>query len=494
MTGKIARLKTIALIAFFSTMPIYSPNVVPLQQCLQRNEIMGGFVIPMMVSTAAMSAGLFVQATIPSSRFDRLLSACSSIAPFGYISCMAYFILASIGAAAACTASMTLCGVIVGICFPFVAIEWGKQLESFHLRQALLLVCVICASTATINWALSLLDSVPLAISSMILMTVGTLPLYVPSTVSLRIKKHSGKNPQQEGPSDQASRTTPETNSAGSGESQESSPLIPRFISVLVPGLIGLSVFAFHMGVSRELVLDSISTEILGNITASLILVPWCFIKSKQPTTVLLFSGIAPIAATMLLSFMAIANDFGAQNEFIATGIYTFFCLIAQISIALGIAGSHAREFSTSMIWSGFLSLFIAFSLLGLSLGSNLSGEQPLMPQAITAVYCAYLVTQAIRSLWKSGAIKHADERGANREKNVYACRCEELAASYSLSPREKEIASYLGRGHTCSYIAKTLVISESTVYTHSRNIYRKVGIQSKEELIQILATDSESS
>lgn len=42
MTGKIARLKTIALIAFFSTMPIYSPNVVPLQQCLQNNEIMGG--------------------------------------------------------------------------------------------------------------------------------------------------------------------------------------------------------------------------------------------------------------------------------------------------------------------------------------------------------------------------------------------------------------------------------------------------------------------
>ena len=44
MNRKLMPLEAFALIAFFATMPVYSPNVVPLQECLQDNEIMGHFV------------------------------------------------------------------------------------------------------------------------------------------------------------------------------------------------------------------------------------------------------------------------------------------------------------------------------------------------------------------------------------------------------------------------------------------------------------------
>lgn len=164
-------------------------------------------------------------------------------------------------------------------------------------------------------------------------------------------------------------------------------------MSVLVPALIGLSVFAFHMGVSRESVLDSVSTEILGNLFAALILAPLCFVKSRKPVSVLLFSGVAPVAAAMLLSYMAIASDFEVLENFTSTGIYTFFCMIAQISLALGIAGTHAQEFSARMIWSGFTLLFTIFSISGISLGALLSDKQPLIPQTITALYCAILLS-----------------------------------------------------------------------------------------------------
>ncbi|MDO4442730.1 MAG: helix-turn-helix transcriptional regulator [Slackia sp.] len=270
-------------------------------------------------------------------------------------------------------------------------------------------------------------------------------------------------------------------------DERRASLLIPRFASVLVPALVGLSVFAFHMGVSRALVLDSISTETIGNIIASLALAPLCFVKSKRPVSVLLFSGAAPIVATALLACMGIANDINLGDGVVSTGIYTFFCMIAQISLALGIAGTHAREFTASMIWSGFLALFSAFSILGISLGGFLSNEQPFMPQAITALYCAYLVVQSVRSLWKNDSTSCSDGSKTNDEREGFSSRCEKLASEFSLSPRETEIVAYLGRGHTCSYIAKTLVISESTVYTHARNIYRKIGIGSKEDLVQIL-------
>ena len=64
--------------------------------------------------------------------------------------------------------------------------------------------------------------------------------------------------------------------------------------------------------------------------------------------------------------------------------------------------------------------------------------------------------------------------------------RIARLARDSGLSPRETEIVGYVGRGHSSVYVAKTLLISESTVYSHVRNVYRKLGVSSREELIQL--------
>ena len=41
--------------------------------------------------------------------------------------------------------------------------------------------------------------------------------------------------------------------------------------------------------------------------------------------------------------------------------------------------------------------------------------------------------------------------------------------------------------GFTPAYIAKSLVLSISTVRTHVRNIYRKLGVNKREELIHLI-------
>lgn len=487
-------LETIALVAFFSTMPIYSPNIVPLQQCLKNDATMGWFVVPMLVCAAIVSAVFFVFAATRAVRPERPLATytlCSLASTLGYVACMTYFVLVATGALQPHATAVTLCGVGIGICLPPTAIRWGKRLASLRLRQALFLVCIVCTSTAAINWAFSLLPPTVLAVLYIAMLAFGSFLPCAFLVAARRKRADVGDAAKQENAPCLSDVAKDKASDADRNDEQAASLLIPRFVSVLIPALVGMSVFAFHMGVSRESILDSVSTEILGNVIASLILAPLCFVKSRQPTSMLLFSGAAPVAAAMLLCYMAVANDFGVPSDFISTGIYTFFCMIAQISIALGVAGTHAREFSAPMIWSGFLALFITFSILGLALGGLLSDEQPFMPQTITALYCVYLVAQSVRSLWKSSLASRDGGFEPADEESGYARRCEKLAADFSLSPREKEIAGYLGRGHACPYIAKTLIISESTVYTHSRNIYRKVGIQSKEELIQILTSAS---
>ncbi len=55
---------------------------------------------------------------------------------------------------------------------------------------------------------------------------------------------------------------------------------------------------------------------------------------------------------------------------------------------------------------------------------------------------------------------------------------------AYRLTPREAEIASRLAKGYTLQRTSELLVISSNTVRTHVKSIYRKMGIQTKQELI----------
>lgn len=60
-------------------------------------------------------------------------------------------------------------------------------------------------------------------------------------------------------------------------------------------------------------------------------------------------------------------------------------------------------------------------------------------------------------------------------------------AIQWQLSEREKQIADAILRGSSNKEIASDLAISASTVKNHIYNIYRKTGVQSRVELVNIL-------
>lgn len=67
-----------------------------------------------------------------------------------------------------------------------------------------------------------------------------------------------------------------------------------------------------------------------------------------------------------------------------------------------------------------------------------------------------------------------------------YAARCAALGERFGLSPRETEIMGYLVRGRDLPFIRDALYISRNTINTHVRHIYGKMGIHSKQELIDL--------
>ncbi len=63
---------------------------------------------------------------------------------------------------------------------------------------------------------------------------------------------------------------------------------------------------------------------------------------------------------------------------------------------------------------------------------------------------------------------------------------CDALAQAHDLTAREAQILGYLCAGRSRGYIADTLYISENTVKFHTKNVYRKLGVTSKQELIDL--------
>ncbi len=68
--------------------------------------------------------------------------------------------------------------------------------------------------------------------------------------------------------------------------------------------------------------------------------------------------------------------------------------------------------------------------------------------------------------------------------KEYNARLCESAGREKGLSPREIEVMQYLYQGYSVNGIAEKMYISPSTVQGHSRSIYRKMDVHSRQELI----------
>lgn len=64
---------------------------------------------------------------------------------------------------------------------------------------------------------------------------------------------------------------------------------------------------------------------------------------------------------------------------------------------------------------------------------------------------------------------------------------CARIARDHDLSPREEEVLVLLAKGRSMKHIEETLVISYHTAKAHANHVYRKLGVHSREELIELV-------
>jgi DNA-binding CsgD family transcriptional regulator len=143
-----------------------------------------------------------------------------------------------------------------------------------------------------------------------------------------------------------------------------------------------------------------------------------------------------------------------------------------------------------------FFGLGLFSILLGTFLGGFLSeyyylqGDAPELITALSAIAAIFVALLLLPWLLEqSTEIKDSSDQ-VNVERLMSDQHfLDELYLKAGLTPREIEIVGLLMEGCTNQAIAEKLYISENTLKTHLRNIYRKTRVRKKSELLALIAS-----
>lgn len=156
----------------------------------------------------------------------------------------------------------------------------------------------------------------------------------------------------------------------------------------------------------------------------------------------------------------------------------------------------NATSPRTDRLWLSVL-LLQAGALFGIlllvlteSLGMS-KNQVPVVLMGLIAVLVLLLSFSAVRgfAFYELARGRMEDSAGAGVTDDgargfVFSSVAAGLVEEFGLSEREGEILSALLKGHSLPRIANDLLISKSTVATHTQHIYKKLGLHSKQELI----------
>lgn len=484
------KLESFAFIAFFATLPLYSPNLVLFFDYGAAEVLMPVFVNTMMlVSVVSGLAAAWIAHRGSPSVFSKPFVVVG--AAVLYLAGFALFVAGLGVEGLGSGVSMGIAGAAVAVGMVVLCIAWGTYLAMFDLRQALFCLAIMVGVASFIEFMLSSIAIETGLVAFGLLLVVGVA---LPCVKAVSGLLDCGYGSARGVPGDREfGYLVDRVSEAGAAKADARvlASSVRRMVSVAVLPFVGLLVFAFVMGVRKFIVFDMFYVETLGGIIAAVVVLPLCLLKIDRPLLSFLYELFLPVCAvalTVLNSF-----PFGtAAQWFAASFSYVFYGIIGIIALASLCAMAHAREFPPAFIYGLTVALFMGASFLGVSCGAVewfSEGAGPIL-LVISTMYFGFVVLAPIVSAWKrEGADECVDrrERSAADAQSELQARIEEVAVRGELSPRETETLAYLGRGHGIVFIAKTLVISESTVRTHVKSIYRKLGVSSREELLELI-------
>ena len=217
-----------------------------------------------------------------------------------------------------------------------------------------------------------------------------------------------------------------------------------------------------------------------------------------------LFRWICPVLIVGFVTVILWGTSFGGYAAFIVSIAARFsFCLITQMFFA-----NYARSGRTTAVQAyGFGWVFVHLGdflgMLGIVILNVFLASGQVAPYEISAVAIAVLAVLTLPRLgkyeteadagreqapdgWKAADESTEAAEPKARKADELEGRVRAIAKKHQLTPREIEVFELLARGRSVPFIRDTLVISRDTAATHVKHIYKKLGVHSRQELIDL--------
>lgn len=388
-------------------------------------------------------------------------------------------ILASACALALCTAAISnleylgispdfalvTAGVAIGISLSLLQIFWGT---CYFTKISGAAIGIVSASSFTFALLVSflILDKGPISV-----WLVALLPLV---SGLLLIKSDSET-------SDEKPRSQPAV------KTKRGIPLPANLVVLMV-------LFGASFGVFRMLFLPSAAAASFSSFY-------YMAIVSLIPMAATLILVVAlrkesylGIAMTIALPFITLGifvlSLFGSNNQSLELALIS--AGVRCVDIVTWIMVAHiAKQPSSSpyRVFSFGRGIACLGALCGFAIGSwhGITSDQSL---SISLFVLLLLLAASAFSVMK-GHQNFPDQASAPSEtpdgKPADAESLRTIAEAYGLSDRELEVLELLKVGRTVAYIARKLVVANSTVATHVNHIYRKLDVHNRQELLDFI-------
>ncbi|MDR2381228.1 MAG: LuxR C-terminal-related transcriptional regulator [Bifidobacteriaceae bacterium] len=223
----------------------------------------------------------------------------------------------------------------------------------------------------------------------------------------------------------------------------------------------------------------------------------------RRVSIAFLYRWMCPALVIGFVALILFDLDVGGYIAYLVAMSARFaFCVITQMYFARYAATGKATAVQAYGLGWIFVHLgdFLGV-VVSVSLAAPLAARSVLVTQ-VSAVSIAVLVVATMFVLNASQSFS-ADQGRTDRLATGLAAEgyaapalelrddlagaVRQLAATYELTPRETEVFDLLARGRSVPYVRDALVISKDTAATHTKHIYQKLGVHSRQELIDLV-------
>ena len=169
------------------------------------------------------------------------------------------------------------------------------------------------------------------------------------------------------------------------------------------------------------------------------------------------------------------------------------YVFLVTVSVAFEVHTARTRQISPLFVVGMSQGALSAGMVAGFALGLLPAAEGSTDFAVLSAVALGLVVLLAVFVTFapkREEGISEKDEAAheeSDHEQGRWKASCATVAREAKLTARETEVFFLMAKGRVIEHIQNKLYISSHTVKTHTYNIYKKMGIGSREELLDAI-------